>query len=1046
METKNMLFPPILRTPFRTLFQSAPAAGGQTHRSAVRSTILSAVCLLLTVSGCRKADSPVVPTDSRIRLNLVCQTVEDVEETRCGTPAAAQSASQTADSEINDLTLFLYNSRGQLISSHYVEKPFGAVSLAVRDGEACHLYAVANVGDWSARIGAVTETGLRKMYWSYSPQEFNPQAPLPMSCTLRNTVLRNGSSLTLSFRRLVARFRFLADTSALDASVERFRIKSVRLRNLNREVLFFADSRTSEADQVIAAGLPHSGGDIDALFGSGLDLYVPENKWGDLLPDNGDEQTHIPPAPYDSRCTYVEFTVDYRSRTRYDENLIYRYYLHDGRRLDNFDVDRNTMYLCRTHFVGSGLNENTWRIDLSGMKDRVTGIRLRPESHTFTEIGATLRIRASVTPPSAENPVLEWSSSDPDVAVVAPDGTVTATGDGTCLIRAVSTDGTGIRAEARISVDSRIRPESVTVSPAEATTWIGGRLRLIATVLPVTVTDPTVTWHSDDPAIATVDAEGNVTGRGFGTAVIRATARENGLSGEARITVAEKTFAMDPVPVLYPNYNSPWTISHQALPDGSPVYTISQLDGWRDVLRLEGNRLTALFPQFAVPDTDILGTYRLTGELNGLRQQQTVTVSCGIIAFNQPSILLCQGVSTVLEPDRLVPADIPIEWYSMNSQYVYFDKNGRAEPICPGKAKVIARTSAGAQQTLDLQVVEPTLRFLYPEHIPVYENERTDLSILRTPIQATELELEWKIVRGAEYASIDSDGILTGIRRSPDRAVTVRVSYAKLPAIFDELQVTVKPVVRAEWEDGNRMANFSLFPSVRPVDGLPGFLNIKYDHAPFTGIRWEIRRADGSLTGDLNVSASGRISAASASASGKYTIQGFDDTGKYATSVLTFYVYRYLEYQIGLETYKSELVRNPDDPAETEIHYTYSMNSRWHSRSWNWMISATDAGIPVPEAFFSRRILRFPESSREQWSISASPEANIPQTFVTDYEESTAYNPQFTVWDDLVPRSWLSDDITGENASGLTGISLVFGPQAYYYIRQDGSEFYNRPS
>lgn len=78
--------------------------------------------------------------------------------------------------------------------------------------------------------------------------------------------------------------------------------------------------------------------------------------------------------------------------------------------------------------------------------------------------GATRQLAASVTPVTAEDRGVTWSSSDESVATVDANGLVTAVADGTATIMANSTRGTS--GQAAITVASPIEPEL----PAEA--WI----------------------------------------------------------------------------------------------------------------------------------------------------------------------------------------------------------------------------------------------------------------------------------------------------------------------------------------------------------------------------------------------------------------------------------------------------------------------------------------------------------------------------------------------------------------------------------------------
>jgi len=96
--------------------------------------------------------------------------------------------------------------------------------------------------------------------------------------------------------------------------------------------------------------------------------------------------------------------------------------------------------------------------------------------------------------------------------------------------------------------------ESVALSQTSAALEVGGSLQLIATVTPANATNRHVVWSSDNSAVATVDANGNVTGVGPGTAVITATTADGGKTAAANLAVAApKSLAKPAKPFLSDN-------------------------------------------------------------------------------------------------------------------------------------------------------------------------------------------------------------------------------------------------------------------------------------------------------------------------------------------------------------------------------------------------------------------------------------------------------------------------------------------------------------
>lgn len=135
--------------------------------------------------------------------------------------------------------------------------------------------------------------------------------------------------------------------------------------------------------------------------------------------------------------------------------------------------------------------------------------------------------------------VLTWSSTNVSVATVSSTGVVTAIGAGTTTITATSEGRSGT---ATLVVLARLA-NTVTLTPANSTVIVGATQALTTQITDLQgnlLTGRPVTFVSDAPAIATVNASGVVTAVSPGTA--RITATSEGKSGVATVQVI-------PVPV-----------------------------------------------------------------------------------------------------------------------------------------------------------------------------------------------------------------------------------------------------------------------------------------------------------------------------------------------------------------------------------------------------------------------------------------------------------------------------------------------------------------
>lgn len=146
-------------------------------------------------------------------------------------------------------------------------------------------------------------------------------------------------------------------------------------------------------------------------------------------------------------------------------------------------------------------------------------------------IGSSTKLAAKVSPESTTHPEVEWSSSDTGIATITADGIVTAVSLGTVVITAKCGNVSTTCTVTVIPVPS----EGIVISPSSVSMLLGDKTTLTASVFPENTTDKTVTWGSDNPAVASVTSDGVVTALGLGTATITAS---NGLSkATCRVTV-----------------------------------------------------------------------------------------------------------------------------------------------------------------------------------------------------------------------------------------------------------------------------------------------------------------------------------------------------------------------------------------------------------------------------------------------------------------------------------------------------------------------------
>ena len=159
----------------------------------------------------------------------------------------------------------------------------------------------------------------------------------------------------------------------------------------------------------------------------------------------------------------------------------------------------------------------------------VTSVALN-KTNLALHVGESETLVATVVPSDAE---LTWESNNPSVASVI-NGTVKATENGTAIITVKSKDGNK-SATCKVTVTTAVT--GVSLNKTTLSLASGQSEMLVATVLPTSASDKSVTWTSSKPSVATVNSSGVVTAVSVGTAVITVTTTDGGFTAECTVTV-----------------------------------------------------------------------------------------------------------------------------------------------------------------------------------------------------------------------------------------------------------------------------------------------------------------------------------------------------------------------------------------------------------------------------------------------------------------------------------------------------------------------------
>jgi uncharacterized protein YjdB len=313
---------------------------------------------------------------------------------------------------------------------------------------------------------------------------------------------------------------------------------------------------------------------------------------------------------------------------------------------------------------------------------------------------ATVRNTAGVVLPGRP---IAWSSVNPAVATVSTAGLVTAVGAGTTTILAESG---GRVAEATLVVIHRAA--SVTLAPASLRVPRGRTEVLTPTIRDTAgalLTERrSVTWSSSAPTIATVSADGTVTGVANGSASITATVE--GISGTATITVVDPVTSVlvTPAALSLPVGGTQQVSAAARDTKGAP------LTG-RAVVWASSNPAVASVSASGVVTAVAAGSANLTATVEGVDATATVVVvrPVATVAVAPGNANLFVGRTLQLsasarDAQGTALTGRPVSWSVSDPAIATISATGLVTAVAPGTIAITA-TVEGVEASTGLTVV-----------------------------------------------------------------------------------------------------------------------------------------------------------------------------------------------------------------------------------------------------------------------------------------------------------------------------------------------------
>ena len=351
----------------------------------------------------------------------------------------------------------------------------------------------------------------------------------------------------------------------------------------------------------------------------------------------------------------------------------------------------------------------------------------------------------------------------------------------------------------RNGYDFTLITTGINLDKPELTLNVNESSKYVAILSPYTIANNTsLTWQSSNPEVATVDANGVVTGISEGEATITAR-NSNGLSASSEVTVTNISAPITNVSLNFSDLEIRKDSSQGLRATITPKETTDD-----KTLTWESSN-----PEVATVSSTGVVTARRPGNAiitvrtsNGLTDTCNITVISQItsVHLNLTAITLDEGVSQTLRA-TINPSDTTddktLTWSSSNTNVATVDQEGNVTAVKEGVATITVTTVNGRRAECKITVNKPS------ENIPIEsvsldkttltleEQEAETLVATINPSNTTDdTTLTWKS-SNPEVATVDNNGKVTAVKEG---SATITVTTVNGKEATCTVTVTKKPV------------------------------------------------------------------------------------------------------------------------------------------------------------------------------------------------------------------------------------------------------------
>ena len=486
----------------------------------------------------------------------------------------------------------------------------------------------------------------------------------------------------------------------------------------------------------------------------------------------------------------------------------------NGARLDDDDAN------WPLKLVGSAVSEENSLGNIVSIKLKtyatVTSVSLNKEK-TNIDPGKSETLIATVSPDTASDKTVTWSSSNSKIATVSNKGVVKGIKSGVAMITVTTNDGS-LTATCEVTVNQPVT--KVTLNKT-ATVNAGSTITLTPTITPTNATDKSVTWSSNNESVATVNSSGVVTGVANGTATITVTTTSGSKTATCKVTVNVPATSVDlSDDEVTIDAGKSVKLTATVSPADATVKTVTWSSSDPKIATVNSGGVVKGIKASKDPVT-----ITATTTDGGFEATCEVTVNQPVTKVTLNKTATVNAGNTITLTPTITPAtatDKSVTWDSSDDLIATVSAGGVVTGVSKGTATItVTTTSGGKTATCKVTVNVPveSVDFDDDNLNTVDAGKSITLKATVTPDTATVKTLTWTS-SDKSIATVSSKGVVKGIKAGE---VTITATSVSDGTCFDTCTITVNQPVTSVTLDKKTLSlavsgTYTLTATIKPAN------------------------------------------------------------------------------------------------------------------------------------------------------------------------------------------------------------------------------------